>query len=98
MALQQLVERVSSIAKKTTKKITKLIQSQLQQWINGSNTGGFGASAYDRKEYRIVHEDGTLWKKIVKWFGYKLHLIVDATYELPVMFSLQPLTFPVMMG
>lgn len=42
---------------------------------------------YGKKEYRGVHEDGTLWEKIVKWFGYKLHLIVDATYELPVMFS-----------
>lgn len=42
---------------------------------------------YGKKEYRGVHEDGTLWEKIVKWFGYKLHLIVDATYELPVMFK-----------
>jgi len=49
---------------------------------------------YGRKEYRGVHEDGTLWKKIVKWFGYKLHLIVDATYELPVMFSVTKASEP----
>ncbi|RKL63580.1 hypothetical protein DXT63_05705 [Thermoanaerobacteraceae bacterium SP2] len=37
-----------------------------------------------RKEYRGQRPDGTLWEKIVKWFGYKLHLIVDSNYELPV--------------
>ncbi len=31
-----------------------------------------------------LHEDGTTWTKVVKWFGYKLHLVVDSTYELPV--------------
>nr|WP_205665643.1 transposase [Anoxybacter fermentans] len=28
-----------------------------------------------------------MWKKIKNWFGYKLHLIVDADYELPVEFE-----------
>jgi hypothetical protein len=42
---------------------------------------------YGRKEYHGVREDGTRWQKIVKWFGYKLHLIVDSTYELPVVFE-----------
>lgn len=36
------------------------------------------------KERRGKRKDGSLWKKVTKWFGYKLHLIVDATYELPV--------------
>lgn len=49
---------------------------------------------YGKKEYRGVREDGTLWEKIVKWFGYKLHLIVDATYELPVMFSVTKASEP----
>ncbi|MCF6095395.1 transposase [Microaerobacter geothermalis] len=42
---------------------------------------------YGRKEYRGVDENGKPWEKIVKWFGYKLHLVVDATYELPVAFK-----------
>lgn len=42
---------------------------------------------YGRKEYRGVDDNGKAWEKIVKWFGYKLHLIVDATYELPVTFK-----------
>jgi len=41
-----------------------------------------------KKTYRGRREDGTVWEKIVKWFGYKLHLIVDAVYELPVAFEM----------
>jgi len=40
------------------------------------------------KEYKGVKEDGTAWTKVVKWFGYRLHLIVDVDYELPVAFEL----------
>ena len=39
---------------------------------------------YSKKIYQGVHKDGTPWKKEVKWFGYKVHLAVDADYELPV--------------
>jgi transposase len=38
------------------------------------------------KTYRGVNEDGTAWEKVTSWFGYRLHLIIDATYELPVAF------------
>lgn len=36
------------------------------------------------KTYAGVKEDGTAWEKVTRWFGYKLHLIVDVRYELPV--------------
>ena len=49
---------------------------------------------YGRKEYHGVHEDGRAWEKIVKWFGYKLHLIVDATYELPILFTVTKASEP----
>jgi hypothetical protein len=49
---------------------------------------------YGKKKYKGVHKDGTPWEKIVKWFGYKLHLIVDATYELPVKFSVTKASEP----
>ena len=39
------------------------------------------------KKYRGVREDGTKWEKVKSWFGYKLDLIVDADYELPVAFN-----------
>ena len=49
---------------------------------------------YGKKVYRGTREDGTRWEKIVKWFGYKLHLIVDASYELPIMFSVTKANVP----
>jgi len=36
------------------------------------------------KTYKGVHADGTAWEKTKRWFGYKLHLVVDARYELPL--------------
>ena len=41
---------------------------------------------HGRKTYRGVREDGSAWEKIVKWYGYKLHLLVDSRYELPLAF------------
>ena len=39
------------------------------------------------KTYKGVNQDGTTWKKKISWFGYKLHLVADATYELPVAYD-----------
>lgn len=36
------------------------------------------------KTYSGVRKDGTAWEKIMRWFGYKIHLIIDAVYELPL--------------
>lgn len=33
-------------------------------------------------------ENGKAWEKVTRWFGYKLHLIVDSDFELPVTFKL----------
>ena len=42
--------------------------------------------------HKIQWEDanGRVHEKSKSWFGYKLHLIVDTDYEMPVEFSLQP--------
>jgi len=39
---------------------------------------------WGKKTYRGQREDGTLWEKVVKWFGYKIHLLVDTHYEMPI--------------
>lgn len=41
---------------------------------------------FGRKTYRGVDKNGKKWETVIKWFGYKLHLVVDATYELPLAF------------
>jgi len=40
------------------------------------------------KTYKGVHKDGSAWEKVVKWFRYKLHLLVDSVYEMPLAFHL----------
>jgi hypothetical protein len=40
------------------------------------------------KSYWVEGENGSLWKRVKSWFGYKLHLVVDATYELPVAYEI----------
>ncbi len=40
-----------------------------------------------KKTYKGKRKDGSLWEKTVEWFGFKLHLIVDAEYELPVAYE-----------
>jgi hypothetical protein len=36
------------------------------------------------KTYRGRRPDGTIWERVKRWFGYKLHLIVDVGYEVPL--------------
>lgn len=40
------------------------------------------------KKYHGNRKDGSKWEKVIKWFGFKLHLVVDNTYELPLVFKL----------
>jgi len=40
------------------------------------------------KRYRGKRADGSSWEKVKKWFGYNLHLVVDANYELPLGYKL----------
>jgi hypothetical protein len=41
-----------------------------------------------KHEHQGVREDGSGWEKVKSWFGYTLHMIVDAVYELPIGFEL----------
>lgn len=36
------------------------------------------------KKYKGVDKDGKAWEKIKSWFGFRVHLVVDADAELPV--------------
>ena len=42
---------------------------------------------WGKKVYKGKNQDGSLWEKVKSWFGFRLHLIVDAKYELPVAFK-----------
>lgn len=42
---------------------------------------------WSKKQYSTSGKNGESITKSTKWFGFRLHLIADATYELPVAFS-----------
>ena len=44
------------------------------------------------KTYSGIHPDGSPWKTVKKCFGFKINLIVDAVYELPVEYSITDAT------
>lgn len=44
------------------------------------------------KTYESAGEDGAVQKVEVKWFGYKLHLLIDARYELPLAWNVTEAT------
>jgi len=39
------------------------------------------------KTYKGKRKDGSMWKSVKSWFGFKLHLIVDADYDIPVAYK-----------
>ena len=39
------------------------------------------------KTYKGRRKDGSAWEKVKRWFGYKVHLVVDADYELPLAYT-----------
>lgn len=44
---------------------------------------------WGEKKKQEKREDGTLYEKVTQWFGYKLHLVVDAVYDLPVAYEVR---------
>lgn len=45
---------------------------------------------YGAKHYETVDATGKVRKKEIWWFGYKVHLLADVTYELPLGFTVTP--------
>ncbi len=43
---------------------------------------------WGKKEYKGQREDGSMWEKVVKWFGYKVHVLADTKYELPIAYKI----------
>lgn len=43
---------------------------------------------YGAKHYETIDASGKVRKKELWWFGYKVHLLADVTYELPVGFTI----------
>lgn len=96
---ERLVEQITDILPDFGKQLAidgKAIPSFAKNQNKNQNSDGRRDTDadYGKKEYKGTREDGTVWKKTVKWFGYKLHLIVDANYELPIAYSVTKASEP----
>lgn len=86
-----LVEKVNKLLKRFGEKLagdSKAIHSFGNPTKKSSDDRRRDADAdYGKKEYKGTRKDGTIWKTVKRWFGYKLHVIVDSFYELPIAFE-----------
>ena len=66
----------------------KAIQSYVRR-ISEKNSGNRGErdANWCQKNYTTTKPDGEKVVKTKKWFGFRLHLLSDATYEMPVDFE-----------
>jgi hypothetical protein len=65
---------------------SKAIRSRSRKASSQAIPDGRGETDADKgvKTYQGKRKDGTLWESVTSWFGFKLHLIVDADYEMPI--------------
>lgn len=67
----------------------KAVQSYATKPGRSAKSGNRGEHDADwcRKTYTTTGKNGEKETKTVKWFGFRLHLIADASYEMPVAFE-----------
>lgn len=67
----------------------KAIQSFGTKLSKNKKSGARGEHDADwcKKQYSVSGPNGESVIKTKKWFGFRLHLLADATYEIPVAFS-----------
>lgn len=58
--------------------------TKVHSLANGKKPAADEDASWKKYEHQYQDETGQPRKSVVKWFGYKLHLLVDALYELPI--------------
>ena len=68
---------------------SKVIKSRARRESRNKNIDARGEGDADKgvKTYKGKRKDGSVWETVKSWFGFKLHLIVDAEYELPIAYK-----------
>jgi hypothetical protein len=85
----ELVDRLSELLEGFGELLaidSKAIKSRARRASERQSVDLRGESDADKglKTYRGTRPDGSTWETVKSWFGFKLHLIIDAEYELPV--------------
>jgi len=65
---------------------SKAISSRSRKESKRSHIDFRGEADADKgvKTYKGKRKDGSMWESVKSWFGFKLHLIVDADYDMPI--------------
>jgi hypothetical protein len=65
---------------------SKAIGSRSRKACSQAVPDGRGEADADTgvKTYKGTRKDVSLWESVTSWFGFKLHLIVDADYDMPI--------------
>jgi hypothetical protein len=65
---------------------SKWVESLAKRVSENKNSGRRGEhdAEYGKKEYKGRRPDGTEWVTVKTCFGFKMHALVDANYELPL--------------
>jgi hypothetical protein len=58
--------------------------TKVHSLANGKKPAADSDASWKKYEHGYTDEAGMPRKSVVKWFGYKLHLVVDSVYELPI--------------
>jgi len=82
--IAKLREKLPGFGQKLAGDSTEI--SSLSNGIKKKETGQTSDPDASWRKYEMKHiaDDGNVMKSSKKWFGYKLHLLVDAIYELPL--------------
>ena len=77
--------------------LAEILRKELPDFGESTAIDGKAIPTYGRKDpdadwgkkVKVTKgKDGRTYEKEVKWYGYKLHLLVDTKYELPMAFTL----------
>jgi IS5 family transposase len=72
---------------------TAVDSTALRTWARGRSDPSKSAdpeAAWGKKVRKWTGKDGGVHEDVTKWFGYKAHLLVDTTHELPLDRTLTP--------
>lgn len=75
---EELVEQMGELLPGFGKHLaidSKAIPSCTRRQSKNQTPDGRRDTDYGKKEYRGEHQDGSLWEKVIKGFGYKLPLV-----------------------
>ncbi len=92
-------KQIENMFNKLVEELTRLLpdlgehlvvdSKELNSYSKGKKEGGSDPEAdWGKKTKKKKGKDGKIWEDIRKWFGYKVHILADSKYELPINYKI----------